>query len=670
MGSGVFSPAAATDTGHCDFSYAFYPTGYNNTSNTVCKWQNHPNGAFCRFAGLTIPAGATIVSAFIRLTAYDSRSVAGAASLLSFQTAVTPAVPTSCSAMTSAAKTAATAWSMPAFVAGQTYDTPDLSAALQAVVDLAGWASGSAVLAFLMDNASADDSYRAWYAYAYNGGAAAPQLHVTWTTPAAVFGADEITVSDPGLSPLPALIPAGEVAVTDPGITVGGFGRVLTAVRRIPLGLDLTAVRRLPIGRILTAVRRIPAPLGVTLTAVRRIPVEVGRELTAVRRILDHNPLGVTLAARRRIPSSGSALMRSVPWSAVWDDDGTPLELLGATLSGDRDSLAWSCDLSLADAEAYAACTPGRRLTLTLAGRAWALLIEGRTREAACGTRDYAATARTVSCLLDAPYAALLTQSWPAVTAKAAAVALAALAGLSLDWQVVDWTLPAGRLTAEAETPAALIARLAASCGAVAMPDPAGGVLVRYAYPVGVPEMAAAAPVATLSDDEDVETLGETFVAGTGYNAVTVVDNRQTTEAYLAWELDSDRNAGRSTFPPGEPCYLRVYHEEDYTLKTSLGLLELVTADIEETVDKVVGFADADSADLGGLVTAVTSCVWYGPDLGTLVPSGGGMVVASAGAGFSVAAVSYRTRYDLWRLTAPAVADAYTIQLGLEEVEP
>ncbi len=447
-------------------------------------------------------------------------------------------------------------------------------------------------------------------------------------------------------------------------------GVTLTAVRRIPIGRELTAVRRLPIGRELTAVRRIPARLGVTLTAVRRIPVEIGRELTAVRRILDHNPLGITLTARRRIPSSGSALVRSVPWSAVCDDDGTPLELLGATLSGDRDSLAWSCDLSLADAEAYAACTPGRRLTLTLAGRSWALLIEGRTRDAACGTREYTATARTVSCLLDAPYAALLTQSWPAITAKAAAVALAALAGLSLDWQVVDWTLPAGRLTAETETPAALIARLAASCGAVAMPDPAGGVLVRYAYPVGVPEMATATPVATLSDDEDVETLGETFVAGAGYNAVTVVDNRETSEAYLAWELDSDRNAGRSTFPPGEPCYLRVYHEEGYSLKTSLGRLELVAADIVEAVDKVVGFADADSADLGGLVVSVTSCVWYGPDLGALSPAGGGKVVASAGAGFSVAAVTYRTRYDLWRLTAPAVADAYTIQLGLEEVEP
>ena len=454
-----------------------------------------------------------------------------------------------------------------------------------------------------------------------------------------------------------------------PSVTLR-HGVTLTAVRRIPIGRELTAVRRLPLGRILTAVRRIPAPLGVTLTAVRRIPVEVGAALAAVRRILDHNPLGVVLTARRRIPSAGSALMRSVPWSAVWDDDGAALELLGATLSGDRDSLAWSCDLSLADAAAYAACTPGRRLTLTLAGRAWALLIEGRTREAACGTRDYAATARTVSCLLDAPYAALLTQSWPAVTAKTAATALAALAGLSLDWQVVDWVLPAGRLTAEAETPAALIARLAASCGAVAIPDPAGGVIVRYAYPVGVPEMATATPAATLSDDEDVETLAETFVAGAGYNAVTVVDNRQTTEAYLAWELDSDRNAGRSTFPPGEPCWLRVYHEEDYTLKTSLGLLELVTADVEETVDKVVGFADADSADLGGLVIAVTACVWYGPDLGTLVPAGGGTVTASAGAGFSVAAVTYRTRYDLWRLTAPAVADAYTIQLGLEEVEP
>lgn len=662
MGAATLRPAVSSDDGHW----------LNNRSEIFATDQvamgNGANG-FVRFPACPVPPGSAIVSAVPRFVAQAASDTTALGMDVSFAAADNPAAPTTKTEALAFSRTSSVAWdTTTAWVSGSSYDGPGLAAALQEIVDRAGYVQGNALLLLLVDRASGRRNAQS----VDQGYANRIALDVEWTDPEAAnmpplaFEFDFPAPSTP-IAFAPSL--AFEFDFPAPSST-SRYGRILTAVRRIPVGRELTVVRRLPIGREVTVVRRIPAEIGRVVTAVRRIPVEIGRVVTAVRRILDHDPLGVVLTARRRIPSDGSALRRSVPWAAAWADDGAALDIMGATISGDRDSLAWSCDLSLADAAAYAACTPGRRLTLTLAGRAWTLLIEGRTRQAACGTREYTATARTVSCLLDAPYAALLTQSWPAVTAKAAAVALAALAGLALDWQVVDWTLPAGRLTAEAETPAALIARLAASCGAVAIPDPAGGVIVRYAYPVGVPEMATATPVAVLSDDEDVETLGETFVAGAGYNAVTVVDNRETAEAFLAWELDSDRNAGRSTFPPGEPCYVRVYHETEYSLKTSLGLLELVTADIEEAVDKVVGFADADSADLGGLVIAVTSCVWYGPDLGTLVPSGGGTVVASAGAGFSVAAVSYRTRYDLWRLTAPAVADAYTIQLGLEEVEP
>jgi len=352
---------------------------------------------------------------------------------------------------------------------------------------------------------------------------------------------------------------------------------------------------------------------------------------------------------------------------AVFADDGASLELLAASLSGDQQSFAWTCDLTLADEEAWLACEPGRTLSVTLGGLVFALLLEARERDLQSGSAAWKATGRTLSCLLDAPYAAALTQSWDRTTARTAAVGLCALAGLALTWEVCDWTLPAGRLTASSETPAAVLARIAASCGAVLQPSPAGGVRVRYAYPVGVTENATAAPQASFSDDADVLTLAETFVAGAGYNAVTVVDNRAVADALLSMELDGDRNADRTTFPPGEPAYFRVYHETAYALRATSGRLEQVAWDEEESLTATVQFDDVDAADLDKLVHAVDAVTWFGPDLGSMTPNGGTSVLLSAGAGFGVAEVTYRTRYDVWRLIPGALADEFPVLLELTE---
>jgi len=343
--------------------------------------------------------------------------------------------------------------------------------------------------------------------------------------------------------------------------------------------------------------------------------------------------------------------------------------ILGLTFSGDRESYAWTVEITLADEAAYQAFAPGKRLALTVGGQPVALLLEARTRKRQSGTVDYTATGRTLTCLLDAPWATPVTRTWGTVTASQAAAALCARAGLPCSWEVCDWALPAGRLTATAESPASILARLAAACGAIVQPTLTGGVRVRYRYPVGVTELAAAAPAISFSLDEDVTIAAETYEGQPGYDAVTVVDDRAATESYLTMETDDDRNLGRSTFPPGEPCYLRVYHEAAYTMRATSGRLERVATDFAESLTATVAFDDADTADLDKLVAGVKSVRWYGNDLGALSPNGGAQVVLSGGAGFGVASVTYLTRYDLWRYTPADLGDDFETQVECAPVE-
>ncbi|EFL53116.1 hypothetical protein DesfrDRAFT_0164 [Solidesulfovibrio fructosivorans JJ]] len=451
-------------------------------------------------------------------------------------------------------------------------------------------------------------------------------------------------------------------------VATRGTSRRWSVKRLIPVGRDL-AVRHLAPGVVAdyAAAHSVAGWVRRSFAAAHAVPSMVAGVFRARHAVLEVNPASRQWTSRHGIPAD-TAIFRPASWSAVFDDDGSSLDLSGANITGDRESYAWSVDLTLPDAEAWADCTPGRRLTLTVSGQPFALVLEGRTRDRAATSAEWTATARTVSCLLGEPYAAALSQSWPETTASRAASELAGLAGLSCSWEVCDWTLPAGRLTADAETPASVLSRLAQSCGGMLQPDPAGGVTVRYRYPVGVTEYADAAPRAVLTAADAVLTLSETFSAQPGYDAVTVVDNRAAADGCLTWELDDDRNAGRDTFPPGSPCYFRVYHEVDYAVRATSGTLERIAVDEMERLTETVGFDDEDTADLDKLVAAVDAVVWWGTDLGAVAPNGGANVLLSGGAGFSVAEITYRTRYDVWKLVPAALGEAFPVMLELAEV--
>jgi hypothetical protein len=541
-------------------------------------------------------------------------------------------------------------------------------------------------MAVIKDNGSTYGAKRGAETFESNGSGIG--LYVEWevAAPSAKVTAGTITVSTPvptirrahvpagGIalsSPAPNIrradVPTGLITVTAPALPIVLITRDIIGRHRIPVGRDLTAAYRAP-GIIRDMVGRHSIPGWVTreMTAHHAVPVIVFRDVFGRHRFLDYNPVSRDCVARHAI-RDGKAVLRSFAVSCVFVDDDAVLDLQAATVTGDLDSFAWTVDLTVPDEDAWLSCTPGRRLTLAMGGLTLALLLESRSRDLQSGSFGWTATARTLSCRLDAPYAAALTQSWGETTARDAAEGLAAACGLALSWEVCNWTLPAGRLTAAAETPATVLARIAASCGAVVQPVPAGGVRVIYKYPVGVTEYATATPVATFSDDVDVTTLSESFVAGVGYNAVTVVDNRATTDAYLVFELDADRNASRTTFPPGEPAYFRVYHDVAYALRATSGRLELVSTDETESLTETVCFDAVDTASLGKLVSTVDSVTWYGNDLGAMVPSGGANVLLSGGAGFGVAVVTYTTRYDVWRLIPETLADAFPVLLELAE---
>jgi hypothetical protein len=138
-----------------------------------------------RFQNVTIPDTATITSAVVRLTAEDSDSGTAGEMNIYMQKAANPGTFTNSDDDISdrSRTTAFTTWTNPpSWVNNAAYDTPDITSAVQEVINQATWASGNAMVVIfeLVDEDNDRD------AHSYNGSASkAPQLLINYTVPSA-----------------------------------------------------------------------------------------------------------------------------------------------------------------------------------------------------------------------------------------------------------------------------------------------------------------------------------------------------------------------------------------------------------------------------------------------------------------------------------------------------
>ena len=156
------------------FTIGAYAVGYDGD-------YNH---AFARFLNVTIPKGATIISAKIQYRAGAKTTPINMQSSIYFNKVVAPTSPTS--EATYAAKALTTAFvnwdSFAAWVAGTWYDSPDISSVIQEIVDQGSWASGNAMMLMHKNRRiSGSTGYAEMNGYE-SGSSYAPKLVVTYST--------------------------------------------------------------------------------------------------------------------------------------------------------------------------------------------------------------------------------------------------------------------------------------------------------------------------------------------------------------------------------------------------------------------------------------------------------------------------------------------------------
>ena len=151
------------------------PDGYLNTGSELTFNASSNNYVGMRFANLTIPPGAVVTEAYLILTAYQNRY--GSADMQIRM--INEANPDRFRrrdryVLRDAAKTSGIGWTgLPNWYKDETYQTPNLAAQVQQIVNRADWQSGNAVM-FVLSDFTGNRG-----AYSYNGKpSGAPQLVV------------------------------------------------------------------------------------------------------------------------------------------------------------------------------------------------------------------------------------------------------------------------------------------------------------------------------------------------------------------------------------------------------------------------------------------------------------------------------------------------------------
>jgi len=139
-----------------------------------------------RFLNVTIPQGATILTAYLTLTARYSKAGTTVNCILNGELVADAATFSLVADFDGRARTVASvAWNnIGAWTAGLTYNTPSIVAIIQEIVNQGTWVSGNDAVVFWDDDADTSSASREAVSWDNASGVGAPLLVVTYTVPA------------------------------------------------------------------------------------------------------------------------------------------------------------------------------------------------------------------------------------------------------------------------------------------------------------------------------------------------------------------------------------------------------------------------------------------------------------------------------------------------------
>lgn len=263
------------------------------------------------------------------------------------------------------------------------------------------------------------------------------------------------------------------------------------------------------------------------------------------------------------------------------------------------------------------------------------------------GVNVYIVPLASPTLLLDSPHATPITGTFSGM-AKSIVEDLAG--SFTVDWQLVDWFIPPGKLAANSEPPISIIKKIVSAAGGVVQTSPSGVLVCRPEYPVSVNLWATTEPDIELTDQDDFFSLDPQPELRDGYNEFFVSD-QQLASGGLRKETEKtgDYTALIRVYqvPWDSKSIVREYHSGgSWVSLVANGIIEEA---ITEQIEIIEGAGQVSKP-----CYREVSHEYRVVDLGELTITEAGEVT-TATAGYSLVSITYITRN--WQFTATDYRD-------------
>jgi len=336
----------------------------------------------------------------------------------------------------------------------------------------------------------------------------------------------------------------------------------------------------------------------------------------------------------------------------------------------DENDLHWTCSVSLTSVDDYALFTQDDPFTVSLFGEEWEFIVDSKelTRDSPAG---WEARLQGVSptALDDLPRSLELTQEYPDdITARDAVEGALSIA---VDWQLVDWVIPAGRLSADRASPVDFAHRIVEAAGGVLESKKDGTWLARHLYPISPLWYDSATPDHVFSEQQNIFTASEQFVPGRVVNRIRITDIEANYQDVIEF-IEDDVNPLRGdlyVYPSPFRTTVQLLSTAlpaDITLTPTLPTVQTRTVEDADTeLGELVEFLNCE-ATTRYPIYAIEEVVWVGIDLGAVTfEEGSTTLMVSGSQGYSLARVKYTTQFIRYEVQAAEPIDA---QFILEDI--
>ena len=284
----------------------------------------------------------------------------------------------------------------------------------------------------------------------------------------------------------------------------GSRGLKVSAARDIPCEYYPLPIPPKPVDPTIRPCPRFPS---------HRLPLQLRR--TRIEYDAAMLPLPFQCPANDNIPILKSYIMLNTVTASV---DGTPLELLSASLTTDMNSFCWQGNISLYP-EDFAKInmdgrTPGAKaeITLTINGEAWVFIAEDYSDSRSFGKKTYTVKGRSKTAKLTGDYAKSKngTISSDLYARQIADLQLEFLPFTIAAWNIADWFVPGGSYNITDKTPMDNLMDIAGAAGGFVCSDPAKAeITFKPRWPAAAWEVNKASAAITIPDSVIAEISGQ-----------------------------------------------------------------------------------------------------------------------------------------------------------------